>query len=575
MGKECKYFPEECWELIFNRIHCQSDLESVSLVCKQFLALTNSIRFHLSVIHHGTLSKLIHRFPNLISIDLSDFHGDLDFILFDLANCVSNLRQLDISNHHKLPVEGLKELGRKLKGLRVLKCRYLTFIRDSCLYAIAESFPFLEELDISYPRTSCDFAVTDSGMEFLSVNLTNLRKINVSGNKRITDRSLVALSKNCLNLQDIQVEDTSVTLKGVLSVQRACASLSWISVSKIQDGLSSSGFECLATCSQALQTLEVSDSTISDEFLFLLANASLPLHKLSLSWCTNFTLPGISLLLCAYRTLQCLSLVDVDFLTDESMNDLSKYLQCLVTIDLSQCLKLTISTFFTLARNCPSLEAVKMDNTGWGMKDYFHNGLNNNGLGMKDYSHNCVKNPRIRTVSLKFKMYLNDDSLAKVALMCPNMEILDVCLCASLTEVGLAFVLDVCNQIRNLEFGKCPLIKHIGKGAELTNLEVINAAGSALSDEGLAMIGNRCSRLLKLNLENCKGLTGKGIQAMVKNCTTLRVIDLKRCQVSASSLNSIVSSSSSLKRVFPPSSDGSHDSLRGFSLHNGCLVSSS
>ncbi|KAK4350206.1 hypothetical protein RND71_029519 [Anisodus tanguticus] len=81
--------------------------------------------------------------------------------------------------------------------------------------------------------------------------------------------------------------------------------------------------------------------------------------------------------------------------------------------------------------------------------------------------------------------------------------------------------------------------------------------------------------LLKLNLEECEGVTAEAIQAMVKNCTSLREINLKRCQVNASSLNSIVSSSSSLRRVFPPSSDGFHDSLSGFSMHNGCLVSSS
>ncbi|XP_060205229.1 uncharacterized protein LOC132633051 [Lycium barbarum] len=505
MAQECKDLPEECWEVIINRIHRQSDLESVSLVCKQFLAITNRIRLQLSLIHYDTLSKLIHRFPNLTSInlsdfgrDLSDFHGDLDFILFDLANCVSNLRQLDISNHHKLPVVGLKEL----KGLRVLKCSSLTFLRDTDLYVIAESFPFLEELDISYPG----YAVTDSGIEASSVHLRNLRKINISGNYGITDRSLVALSMNCLNLQAIQVEDTSVTLEGILSIQRACASLSWISVSKIHNGLG------LATSSRSLQTLEVSDSIVTDELLFLLATASLPLSRLSLTKCTNFTLRGISFLLYEYRTLKCLSLVNVKFLTDESMNDLSQYLQSLVTIDLGGCVKLTIYTFFTLARNCPSIEDVNMENTSIGMK-----------RGCFPYG---VKKPRIRSVCLANNPHLNDDSLTKVALLCPNMESLNVYRCRSVKEAGIAFALVVCNHIRNLGFGRCQLIKNIGRGPELPNLEVINAAGSALSDEGLAMIGSRCSRLLKLNLDNCEEVTAEGIQAMVQNCTSLREVNL-------------------------------------------------
>ncbi|XP_009765662.1 uncharacterized protein LOC107774085 [Nicotiana tabacum] len=579
MAINCKDLPEECWELIFNRLHHQSDVESFSSVSKQFLALTNRLRLHLSVIDstlliHGTIAKLIRRFPNLKSIDLSNFRGELDHVLVDLANSVSytsNLEQLDISNQKQLPVKGLKELGRKLKDLRVLKCSDLALLRDPDLCAIAQSFPFLEELDISYPRTKFDFSlmnridgdliVTDSGIAVLSVNLANLRKINVSGNHFITDNSLVTLSMNCLNLQGIELEHcTLITVNGILSMLRTCAALNWISVSEIHIPRSSPGFECLVACSRTLQTLDVSSSTISDEFLFLVAKASLPLSRLSLCECTNFTLSGISSLLCSYQSLKFLSLVQVHFLTDETMKDLSQYLQSLVTINLRECLKLTISTFFTLARNCPSLETVNMENTCLGMTNSFHNG---------------VKNTRIRAVILANNLYLDDDSLAKVALACPNLEMLDVSSCRNLTEAGIASVLEVCIQMRDLRLDHCSMITHIGQGTELPNLEVINAAGSALSDKGLAIIGSRCSRLLKLNLENCKGVTADGIHALVKNCKSLREINLKNCpQVSISSLNSMVFSSSSLRRVIPPCCSAFSDSLRGFYLHHGCLVSS-
>lgn len=579
MANQCKDLPVDCWELIFNRLHHQSDLESFSLVCKQFLSLTNRLRLNLSVIDstlliHGTISKLIHRFSNLNSIDFSNFSGDLDPVLVDLTNSVSyssNLEQLDISNQKKFPIKGLKELGTKLKGLRVLKCGNATLLRDYDLYVIADLFPCLEELDISYPSTeyfldsayiaseASKLAVTDTGVEVLSVKLSSLRKIDVSGNHLITDRSLVALSMNCLNLQGIEMDDCPfITLKGIVTILRTCAALSWISVSEMHIAQSSSGFECLATCSRTLEKLEVSNSSISDEFLFMVANASLPLNTLSLCWCIDFTLSGISKLLCAYQSLKLLSLVQVDFLTDESMIDLSQYLRCLVTIDLSGCVRLTGLTFFTLARNCPSLEEITMENAGFGTKNCFHNG---------------VKNLRIRAVNLASNRCLDDDSLLNVAMMCPNMEILDVTSCASLTEAGIISALEVFNQIRNLQLNNCPGIKHIGEGMELPNLEVISAAGSALNDEGLAMIGSRCPRLLGINLENCKGVTAEGLHAMVKNCRLLREINLKKCpQVSINSLNSLVFSSSSLRTVIPPCCSAFTDSLRGFYLHHGCRV---
>ncbi|KAH0687360.1 hypothetical protein KY285_017921 [Solanum tuberosum] len=112
----------------------------------QSVSITNGLRLHLSVIHHGTLSKLIHRFPHLNSIDLSNFDGDLELILFDIAKYVPNLVRLDLSKHSFLPIEGLKELG-------------------------PESFQFLEELDIRYPRNPSflnrdELFVTDSGIEW-------------------------------------------------------------------------------------------------------------------------------------------------------------------------------------------------------------------------------------------------------------------------------------------------------------------------------------------------------------------------------------------------------------------------
>ncbi|KAM3380603.1 hypothetical protein P3S68_006176 [Capsicum galapagoense] len=161
-----------------------------------------------------------------------------------------------------------------------------------------------------------------------------------------------------------------------------------------------------------------------------------------------------------------------------------------------------------------------------------------------------------------------------VALMCPNLEFLAVRYCGSLSEAGIIYALEVCNQIRDLRFDGCPGIKHIGEGAELPNLEVISAVGSALNDEGLVMIGSRCSRLMKLNLQNCEGVTAEGLHAIVKNCRSWREINLRRCpQVSIHSLNSLVFSSSAPRGFIPPCCSAFTDSLRGFYLHHGYLYS--
>lgn len=74
------------------------------------------------------------------------------------------------------------------------------------LLFIANCFPLLEELNLSYPviATSYDFELGDDDRTLLA--LPKLRKINLSGN--FIDRQYVnSLCKNCNLLRDVVVTD--------------------------------------------------------------------------------------------------------------------------------------------------------------------------------------------------------------------------------------------------------------------------------------------------------------------------------------------------------------------------------
>nr|GMC53035.1 F-box/LRR-repeat protein 3-like [Ipomoea batatas] len=187
--------------MIFTKLDRDCEFDSLSVVCKRFYALTNSLRLRLSVtdpIITGTLPKLLHRFPNLVSVNLSNFRGDVTTIFSEIWHrCLLNLQELDISNQTRIPFDESKDSGSVFKNLKRIAC----------------CFPCLEELDISFPRVDAhlrskdlegnESVVTDDGIEALSLSLRKLRKINLSGNYYITDRSIAALS-NCLNLQSIE-----------------------------------------------------------------------------------------------------------------------------------------------------------------------------------------------------------------------------------------------------------------------------------------------------------------------------------------------------------------------------------
>ncbi|KAL6996678.1 hypothetical protein U1Q18_006807 [Sarracenia purpurea var. burkii] len=236
MAKKCNHLPDDCWEVILNRLDHHSHLEASSLACKRFLLITNELRTHFAInatifIRGGTLSKLFARFRHLKSVDLSGFRGHIDRLILEIAVSDLKLESLDVSNNNCLPLECLKLLGSKMKSLRVLKCSYLRVFRDIELVAIAESMPWLEELDISHPEMDLDrdgypvyqrplspgdVGLTDEGIKVLSSKLGVLRKINISGNHFLTDKSLFALSSNCVFMKEIVILRCSlVTLHGI------------------------------------------------------------------------------------------------------------------------------------------------------------------------------------------------------------------------------------------------------------------------------------------------------------------------------------------------------------------------
>ncbi|KAG5629758.1 hypothetical protein H5410_001475 [Solanum commersonii] len=119
---------------------------------------------------------------------------------------------------------------------------------------------------------------------------------------------------------------------------------------------------------------------MSDESLFMVTNALLQLYTLS-----HFRR--------IYFTLKFLSLVQ-DFIPISV---------CLVTIDLSGCVRLTILTFFTLARYFPSIEEVHIENSCFRAEDCFHN---------------CVKNLRIMIVNCSTCSQLFDMVVRLFDIMC-------------------------------------------------------------------------------------------------------------------------------------------------------------
>lgn len=569
MEENCAWLPEECWELIFSflihRRHTHSHhLESLSIVCKQFLSITNNLRTNLRIteLTIPVLPRIYSRFRQLKRIDLRNFNGVIDNLLIQIAKSGLEIESLDISDRKTIPVAGLKVLGSSLRNFRVFHCSNIGFLKDDDLVVIAKAFPNLEELDISYPKNDivCNYrgVVTDSGILRLIKRLPRLCKVNLSGNSFITDMSLVALATNCVRLKEIAICDCDfITQSGIARALLQSRNLS--SISAIFMGV-------LPVCSDLidsfvsmknLSSLDLSRSIISDEFLYSVAKSCLPLKKLVLSHCHNFSFSGISSLLNKKNLIEWLDLEATNFLTDEYVKDLSKFLTLLKFINLSNCSKLTCSSLFILARNCPTLTDITMKIAN---------------LKKEEHHTTDFINPRLISLDLSENKKLHNEGMVKIASIFPNLELLKLNQCSRITEKGIEEVLRTCTKIRQLELNFCTGIKNLGMDFELSAMEALRLQKLTIDDSTLAMIGRRCHSLIHLDLCGCLNVTEEGVKELVRNCRVLREINFwDCCKVDGHVIPWLVFSRPSLREIMPPNSFHLTANQRGFFLRHGCV----
>lgn len=167
-SNECKELPEECWESILYRLSIDGydELQAPSLVCKQFLSITNRLRRKLvaknKVFFQNRCEALCRAFPrfrNLKELQLCDpkCEGvddivDINYIIWKIASSGLNLQSLSFDRLQKPPSrKSFQKLGSTMQSLKILRCCNFLSLRDRDIVAIANSFSSLEELDISYP----------------------------------------------------------------------------------------------------------------------------------------------------------------------------------------------------------------------------------------------------------------------------------------------------------------------------------------------------------------------------------------------------------------------------------------
>ena len=173
------YLPDELWECIFKflnddvknicDIHANGMLgynlsflslrdsfKSLSVVSKQFLSITNRLRFSVTITNRTIpfILRLFTRFPYVTSLNITLSFRDLDELLTRISTLPLDIKSLALYHPIKLPRNGLRDFSLKMKNLTSITCyRIATETYKSYLIFIADCFPLLEELmltDLGY-----------------------------------------------------------------------------------------------------------------------------------------------------------------------------------------------------------------------------------------------------------------------------------------------------------------------------------------------------------------------------------------------------------------------------------------
>ncbi|KAL5846457.1 hypothetical protein ACOSQ3_009981 [Xanthoceras sorbifolium] len=156
----------------------------------------NSLR-----IKHFEVKKLV-----VLQVGASGIDNDT---LITIANTCPRLLYLNLSCCIYVTTRGVKEVVEKFTALREILLYFCQNVNANILLGIVFSMPSLRNIgwpydeDISFPVYGIfdSIMVTNFGVVPLLRKLTNVTKIDLSGNKSITDKSIASILRNSQSLR--------------------------------------------------------------------------------------------------------------------------------------------------------------------------------------------------------------------------------------------------------------------------------------------------------------------------------------------------------------------------------------
>ena len=189
-----------------------------------------------------------------------------------------------------------------------------------------------------------------------------------------------------------------------------------------------------------------------------------------------------------------------------------------------------------IAKRCPKLQHVK-----------FAECKNVGEFAMKALGNNCKE---LRTIAFIYENNLNwlvDDALSVLVKSCSSeLHAISFVGFNDVTDIGVNYAADCYqNTLSQVDFSECPQLTDkslIGLAVNCKFLRDVALSSTNITDSGLQVLAEKCSRLQRVNFAHCTKITDQGVKSLAKTCPQLLKVNFDNCsQLGDASLVAIAS----------------------------------
>ncbi|GAU36462.1 hypothetical protein TSUD_166280 [Trifolium subterraneum] len=602
--------PDECWESIFKFIIRDDEnyiyLDSISIVSKQFLSITDGFRFSLSICCLN-ISPLFQRFTNLVSLNLSRFCGDINRLLKEISRFPLKITSLNISFKPIIPDDGLRAFSQNITTLTSLTWTSSKSI-GTVMFLIADCFPLLEELDLRVPTIESEenYESLLDGVKALSSKLFKLRKFLeeaiILNCDQITKAGVVSALRERQTLRSLsfnrETEDNATffaLINNGPSLREISLGYAWEdsvenSIPLMDVALLNLSYSRkISEKVPKLEVLNLSHTKVDDKTLYVISKHCRGLLQLLLDYCNCVTEKGVK-----HVIENCTQLREIklpysynvganvvasmvisrpswrEIATPSSFNFLElPSLYHISILNLSKKVNLTghryinHESLFHLFKNWKFLEEAIIlycdQITNAGVVSALRERPTLRSLSFNREMEDNVtffalinNGPSLREISFGYawkNSVENSIPLMDVAVI-PQLKSLCLEDNPRLSDERIKIFVSLFPNLQLLNLSYC---KNISE--EVPKLEVLNLSRTKVDDKTLYVISKHCRGLLQLLLDYCCHVTDQGVKHVIENCTQLREINLSDSpEVVANVVASMVFSRPSWREITTPSS---------------------